>query len=395
MLTVKRTIGSVVPKMSSESAEKVKEGVKAYYGKKLKTSDDLQTNACKLGDKQMTPAVKSALKLIHDEVASKFYGCGLVAPEALDGMKILDLGSGSGQDCFVLSKLVGEHGHVTGVDMTKEQVDVANKYVEYHAEQFGYSKPNTDFKLGEMEHLSDVGIQDSSLDIIISNCVVNLTADKSVVLKEAYRVLKDGGEVYFSDVYTDTKLSEEARKDEVLWGECVSGALHWKELVELSKEVGFSGPHLVTARPFVVEEHLREPLGDAQFVSATYRLFKVPESCKTDASRVTYKGSIEENPEEFKFNVYNILTKTPKLVSSDVASVLSASRFSKHFEFQPLEPGTTVPVDDVYIQADPFAYCASNKVAPGACCPKPAKPVEQENGCSPKRAKTDNGARCC
>ncbi|PFX25705.1 Arsenite methyltransferase [Stylophora pistillata] len=415
--------------MSSESAEKVKEGVKAYYGKKLKTSDDLQTNACKLGDKQMTPAVKSALKLIHDEVASKFYGCGLVAPEALDGMKILDLGSGSGQDCFVLSKLVGEHGHVTGVDMTKEQVDVANKYVEYHAEQFGYSKPNTDFKLGEMEHLSDVdvankyveyhaeqfgyskpntdfklgemehlsdvGIQDSSLDIIISNCVVNLTADKSVVLKEAYRVLKDGGEMYFSDVYTDTKLSEEARKDEVLWGECVSGALHWKELVELSKEVGFSGPHLVTARPFVVGEHLREPLGDAQFVSATYRLFKVPESCKTDASRVTYKGSIEENPEEFKFNVYNILTKTPKLVSSDVASVLSASRFSKHFEFQPLEPGTTVPVDDVYIQADPFAYCASNKVAPGACCPKPAKPVEQENGCSPKRAKTDNGARCC
>ena len=89
------------------------------------------------------------------------------------------------------------------------------------------------------------------------------------------------------------------------------------------------------------------------------------------------------------------LQKTPKDVSSDVASVLSASRFSKHFEFQPLEPGTTAPIDDVYIEADPFAYCASNKVAPGACCPKPAKPVEQENGCCPKRAKTGNEARCC
>lgn len=113
-----------------------------------------------------------------------------MAPEAIDGLYILDLGSGSGQDCFVLSKLVGEHGHVTGVDMTKEQVDIANKYVEYHAHQFGYSKPNTDFKLGEMERLSDVEIQDRTMDIIISNCVVNLTADKRVVLKEAYRVLK-------------------------------------------------------------------------------------------------------------------------------------------------------------------------------------------------------------
>ncbi|KAL9983969.1 hypothetical protein ACROYT_G006218 [Oculina patagonica] len=294
--------------MSSEDADKVKESVKDYYGKRLKTSDDLKTNACKLGETRMSSAVKSALKLIHDEVSSKFYGCGLVAPEALEGMHILDLGSGSGQDCFVLSKLVGENGHVTGVDMTKEQVDIANKYVEYHAERFGYSKPNTDFKLGEIERLSDVGIQDGSIDIIISNCVVNLTADKKVVLKEAYRVLKDGGEVFFSDVYTDTKLSEETRDDEVLWGEGVSGALVWKELVELSKEVGFHGPYLVTARPFEVEPQLRKPLGDAQFVSATYRLFKVPQDNKTEGSKVTYKGSIEDNPDEFKFNVHNILT---------------------------------------------------------------------------------------
>lgn len=359
--------------MNTESAEEVKESVKAYYGKTLKSSDDLQSNACKLGEKQMSNAVESALKLVHKEVSSKFYGCGLVAPEAIDGLHILDLGSGSGQDCFVLSKLVGEHGHVTGVDMTKEQVDIANKYVEYHAEQFGYSKPNTDFKLGEMERLFDVGIQDRTIDIIISNCVVNLTADKRVVLKEAYRVLKDGGEVYFSDVYTDTKLPEEVRKDEVLWGEGIGGALHWKELIELCKEVGFSKPYLVTARPFVVEPHLRQPLGKAQFAAATYRLFKAPNRSEKVASRVTYKGTIEDNPNELKLSVHNTFTRKTKVVSADVAGVLSASRFSKHFEFQPLEPGTTAPVDDVCIDADPFAYCASNKVAPGACCPKPVK----------------------
>lgn len=379
--------------MSSEDADKVKESVKDYYGKRLKTSDDLQTNACKFEGRTMSPAVKSALKLIHEEVSSKFYGCGLVAPEALQGMQILDLGSGSGQDCFVLSKLVGENGHVTGVDMTKEQVDIANKYVGYHAEQFGYSTPNTDFKLGEMEHLADVGIQDNSIDIIISNCVVNLTADKKVVLKEAHRVLKVGGEVYFSDVYTDTKLSEEARKDEVLWGECVSGALHWKELVELSKEVGFSGPYLVTASTIEVDPKLRRPLGDAQFVSATYRLFKVPQDKQTGSS-VTYKGSIEEKPEEFKFDVHNTLTKTPKIVSADVATVLSVSRFAKHLELQALEPGTTAPADDLYSNADPFAYCAANNVAKasGSCCPKPAK--QESTGCCAKPAKQES-AGCC
>ena len=91
-----------------------------------------------------------------------------------------------------------------------------------------------------------------------------------------------------------------------------------------------------------------------------------------------------------------ILQKTPKIVSATVASVLGASRFSKHFEFHPLEPGTAAPADDVDSEADPFAYCASNNVAPAACCAKPAKqesccgkPAEQENGCNPKRAKTD------
>ena len=97
-----------------------------------------------------------------------------------------------------------------------------------------------------------------------------------------------------------------------------------------------------------------------------------------------------------------ILQKTPKIVSAGVASVLRASRFSKHFEFHSLEPETAAPTDDVDGEADPFAYCESNDVAPGACCAKPtkqescsAKPVEQENGCCPTRAKTDCEGPCC
>ncbi|XP_022778992.1 DELTA-alicitoxin-Pse2b-like [Stylophora pistillata] len=91
----------------------------------------------------------------------------------------------------------------------------------------------------------------------------------------------------------------------------------------------------------------------------------------------------------------NSKLKTPKNISSDVADVLNASRFSKHFEFQLLEPGNPAPFDEVYIEAILFAFCASHKLAPGACCPKPTKPAEQENGCFPKSAKTDAGARYC
>lgn len=86
----------------------------------------------------------------------------------------------------------------------------------------------------------------------------------------------------------------------MLWGEGVGGALHWKELIKLCKEVGFSGPYLVTARPFVVEPHLRQPLGNAQFVAATYRLFKVLNSSETVASRVTYRGMSNSEPKSIK-----------------------------------------------------------------------------------------------
>ena len=118
------------------------------------------------------------------------------------------------------------------------------------------------------------------------------------------------------------------------------------------------------------------------------------------------------------FSTISILQKTPKIVSADVATVLSVSRFAKHLEFQPLEPGTDAPADDVYSDADPFAYCAANNIAKssGSCCPKPAKQesagccaksakqesagcgtksAEQENGSCSKRSKAESGGRCC
>jgi len=197
----------------------MREEVKDYYGKTLQGSDDLQTDAC-CTDTNMPRFVKSALANIHDEVLTRYYGCGLVAPEKLKGARILDLGSGSGRDCYVLAQLVGEDGYVVGVDMTDEQLDVANRHIDFHADKFGFKASNVEFRKGYLESLEDLGLEENSFDIIVSNCVINLCQDKEAVLKQAYKLLKPGGEIYFSDVYSDRRVPEELINDPILYGEC-------------------------------------------------------------------------------------------------------------------------------------------------------------------------------
>uniref|UniRef100_A0A674I8E7 Arsenite methyltransferase n=1 Tax=Terrapene triunguis TaxID=2587831 RepID=A0A674I8E7_9SAUR len=233
----------------------------------------------------------------------RYYGCGLVIPECLETCWILDLGSGSGRDCYMLSKLVGEKGHVTGIDMTDAQVEVAKKHVDYHMKKFGYQVPNVDFIHGYMEKLGDAGLKDESYDIVISNGVINLSPDKRAVLQEAYRVLKAGGEMYFSDVYASCDLPEDIRKHRVLWGECLGGALWWKDLYRLAEEVGFCPPRLVTASRITINnKELESVVGDCQFVSATFRLFKVPKKGPAERCQVIYNGGITGHEKELEFD---------------------------------------------------------------------------------------------
>ena len=109
--------------------------------------------------------------------------------------------------------------------MTDEQLEVATKHLDYHTEKFGFS--NVEFKKGYLENLGDLGLEAGSFDVIISNCVINLCSDKEAVLKECLNLLKPGGELYFSDVYSNRRVPKSLQEDEVLWGECLSGALYW------------------------------------------------------------------------------------------------------------------------------------------------------------------------
>ncbi len=333
--------------------------VKEYYGKILQSSNDLKTDAC-CTDTNMPDYIKQAMSNIHTEVASRYYGCGLVRPEELEGMRILDLGSGSGRDCYILSQLVGENGFVLGVDMTKEQLDIAKEYINYHTEVFGYKKPNIAFKQGYIEKLDELDLADNSFDIIVSNCVINLSPDKEAVLKEAWRVLKPGGEIYFSDVYSDRRVPEQLVKDPVLYGECLSGALYWNDFLNLAKNCGFADPRLVEDRPLAINNaKIKQLIGHIGFYSATYRLFKLDtleSACEDYGQAVVYKGTIADNEQQFILDKHHTIeTGRYFPVCGNTWKMLYDTRFSKHFKFYGnmdkhfgifADCGTTLPFDD-------------------------------------------------
>ena len=215
------------------------------------------------------------MSLIHDEVLEKYYGCGLTIPEELSGLRVLDLGSGSGRDCYLVSYLVGEQGSVVGIDMTDEQLAVANRHIGYHTAQFGFSSANVEFRKGLIEKLDETGLEDRSFDLAISNCVINLCPDKPAALREIFRVLKPAGRFYFSDVYSDKPVPAHLTDDPVLYGECLSGALAVSDFIHMAAEAGFATPEEVERSDIMIENiEVSRKIGDLTFNSITFNLLK-------------------------------------------------------------------------------------------------------------------------
>jgi len=339
--------------------------VKNYYGKVLQQTEDLKTNAC-CTSSDMPRHVKTALSQVHDEVLSRYYGCGLIAPDLLNDMHIMDLGCGSGRDCYVLSQWVGENGRILGVDMTEEQLAVALKHEDYHAEKFGYSQKNTEFRQGYIEKLDQLDLPDNSFDIIVSNCVINLSPDKEAVLNEAFRLLKPGGELYFSDVYSDRRVPTKLVSDPVLYGECLSGALYWNDFENLAKKVGFTDPRLVEDDVITIEnEAVQNKIGHIGFFSATYRLFKIEglePFCEDYGQAVIYKGGIENSEQYFLLDKHHLIEKGKVFpVCGNTWRMLNETRFKEHFEFIGDWSthygifngcGTSLPFDEVIYSAE-------------------------------------------
>lgn len=218
-------------------SEKIKKTIKEAYGKIAKDDSDsgcgcgCGTGADADNFAQSLGYTKKELAAIPDG-ANLALSCGnpMALAQLKEGETVLDLGSGGGFDCFLAANKVGETGYVIGIDMTPEMIERATE----NADKNGIK--NVEFRLGEIEALP---VDDSSIDAILSNCVINLSADKKKVFAEAYRVLKPGGRISISDIVLKKELPDKIKDSITSYIGCVSGAVHIDEYTRLVKDAGF------------------------------------------------------------------------------------------------------------------------------------------------------------
>ena len=222
--------------MTGLRSEKVRQAVRETYGKAARAGDCACDCGCGAGG--TLDDLSAGLGYSKEDIAAApdganlGLGCGnpqLIA-SLRPGETVLDLGSGGGFDCFLAARAVGEDGHVIGVDMTPAMVAKARE----NAAKAGL--PNVEFRLGEIEHLP---VANGSVDVVISNCVINLSPEKPQVFADALRVLKPGGRIAVTDVVATAPLPEEVREDLALHAGCVAGAAQIGELTAMLQEAGF------------------------------------------------------------------------------------------------------------------------------------------------------------
>lgn len=314
----------------------VRAWVRDYYGRTLTHTDDLLTNAC-CTSAEPAAWLKEMLSNVHEDVHARFFGCGYPIPDAVDGCNVLDLGCGSGRDVYVLSQMVGPDGMVHGVDMTEEQLEVARATEDWHRRRFGYPASNVQLHRGYIEDLSGLAIPTASVDVVVSNCVVNLSPLKDVVLAEVFRVLRPGGEFYFSDVFCDRRLPQELASDSILHAECLGGAMYRVDFEALARRSGFLDPRVMTdARITVDSEEIQRKVGAAKFTSVTYRLLKVEgldEQCEDYGQVATYTGGIPNRASVFWLDDHHAFeVGRPERVCRNTATMLTKTRFAPHFQ---------------------------------------------------------------
>ena len=226
------------------------------------------------------------LSHIPSEVMDISYGCGSPVNRAniAPGEFMVDLGSGGGIDCFIAAKIVGPEGKVIGVDMTEPMLANARKHAEQVAQNLGYN--NIEFKHGFLEAIP---LDDQSVDVVTSNCVINLSTDKEEVFREIHRVLKPGGRFVIADIISDRPVPQEMRNNHELWGECVSGALTLDEFINYSKQTDFHGFILKKDYLWKVVEGIRF----YSYILTAYKPVPVEESCGPGKVQVIYAGPLQ------------------------------------------------------------------------------------------------------
>lgn len=313
----------------------VRQSVQDYYGKVLKSKNDLKAGVCCPVD-SVPEHLRPYLRQIHEEIQERFYGCGAPVPPVLAGKTILDLGCGTGRDAYVFSQLVGPEGRVIGVDMTEEQLALAKKYLDYHTRKFGLAQANVEFRQGYIEDLAAAGVADAAVDVVVSNCVFNLSPDKERLFAEVFRVLKPGGELYFSDVFAGRRLPEACRTDPEMVGECLGGALYTQDFRRILRDNGIHDHRVLSKTRLALNNpDIQRKAGMIDFYSMTVRTFKCDfeDICENYGHVAFYRGTIPEYPHAYALDDHHVFTKgLPLPICGNTAKMIQETRYREHFQ---------------------------------------------------------------
>ena len=240
----------------TESPTPIHEAVREHYAQRITNNASCcgsSSSDCCSTDSSLYPTDLLATLPAGESTIS--YGCGdpITLASLQPGQTVLDLGSGAGLDCFFAAKKVGETGHVIGVDMTPEMIERAQSSAQRLNIQ------NVEFRQGYLEALP---VESNTVDVIISNCVINLAPDKSRVFAEAFRVLKPGAKLAVSDIVTDGPLPNAVKQSLSAWAGCVAGAIEAKEYIHMMESVGFT--HISIVPVYLDQETVDSAIDDMQ-----------------------------------------------------------------------------------------------------------------------------------
>ena len=307
-----------------------------YYSQVAAASplDPQETARTRDADGTMPGEAQDKLFNISAEIKNLFHEFGSPMPPLMEGCTVLDLCCGSGRDTYLAAQLVGPQGKVIGIEPNAKRLAVAEKYFDQEIKQFGYDQPNVELKVGVPEDLSDIA--DGSIDIVISNCTFNLSPDKEAYVREVFRVLKDNGEWYFTDVFTGRRVPQELAKKVENRVDRLAGAMYVGDFRRLVQANGFHDPRYLMNWKTPLNDAERARYGAVEFATLTVRVLKSDWSedvCESYGETVTYDGSLPDYPDFFLFE-HNIKFPTGKdcVVCGNVTSVAAHSRYSKVFK---------------------------------------------------------------